>query len=155
MTGSLKKEIKQNKPFRSINEEAALNLVRTSAVMWDRFEQLLKPHGITGAQYNVLRILHGAGSAGLCRNEIRDRMLSRMPDMTRMLDRMEDAGLVVRQRMGEDRRMVNTELSPKGRRILEKLDAAVQEEHEKRFGHLGEARLRSLINTLTSIRHSG
>jgi DNA-binding MarR family transcriptional regulator len=150
---SLRKEIKPKRDFRSKNEEAALNVVRTSAVLADHFDQLFKPFGITGPQYNVLRILRGAGAEGLCRNEIRDRMLTRMPDMTRMLDRMESAGLVVRERLGSDRRMVRTELAPKGRRLLAKLDAAVLKEHARRFGHLSESQLRSLISMLTSVRH--
>jgi DNA-binding MarR family transcriptional regulator len=154
MATDLRKEIKQKKPFRSLTQEAQLNVVRTSAVLIDRFEQMLKPVGITGAQYNVLRILQGAGGAGLCRNEIRGRMLTRMPDMTRMLDRMEEAGLVVRERQGDDRRMVNTQLSARGRRILEKLDSAVQAEHQRRFGHLSESQLRSLISMLTSVRNT-
>ncbi len=154
MPRDLKKEISQNKPFRSLTQEAQLNVVRTSAVLIDRFEQMLKPAGITGAQYNVLRILQGSSESGLCRNEIRDRMITRMPDMTRMLDRMEEAGLITRERQGDDRRMVNTQLSAKGRRILQKLDAAVQEEHEKRFAHLSEAQLRSLVSMLTSVRNT-
>ena len=93
MAKGLRDEIQQTKPFRSSYEEAMLNIVRTASLLIDEGSQLFKPHGITAAQYNVLRILKGSEEAGLCRNEVRDRMLTRMPDMTRMLDRMEEAGL--------------------------------------------------------------
>ena len=87
-------------------------------------EDLLKPYGISATQYNVLRILRGAGQGGLCRNELRDRMLTRMPDMTRLLDRMEEAGLVTRSREQEDRRMVLTQIAARGRRALERAGPA-------------------------------
>lgn len=89
---NLRDEIKQRKPFRTLHEEAALNVVRTSAMLSDTFERVLKPYGITATQYNVLRILRGSEPDGLCRNEIRDRMLTRMPDVTRLLDRMGGCG---------------------------------------------------------------
>lgn len=152
MTPTLREEIRQKKPFKSLEQEAFLNILRTAAVLDDAFEQLLKPHGITVAQYNVLRILAGAEPDGLCRNEVRDRMLTRMPDMTRLLDRMEEAGLVVRARSGEDRRMVSTRVTAKGRRILDDLEPAVAREHRERLGHLGAARLKALVEALTTIR---
>lgn len=153
MPVTLRDEIRQAKPFSSLEQEAFLNVLRTAATLEAHFEQLLKPAGITAAQYNVLRILEGAEPEGLCRNEVRERMLTRMPDMTRLLDRMETAGLVVRARDDEDRRMVTTRITAKGRRVLDSLHAAVQREHRKRLGHLGEARLRTLIGTLTAVRH--
>src|SRR5687768_1148342 len=87
MTPALLDEIKQRKPFKSIYEEAALNILRTSALLSADFEQVFKPFGITGTQYNVLRILRGADEKGLCRNDVRDRLLNKMPDATRLLDR--------------------------------------------------------------------
>jgi DNA-binding MarR family transcriptional regulator len=153
MKAELRDELRQNKPFRSLNEEASLNIVRTGSVLMGWFEQVLKPFGITGAQYNVLRILHGSPD-GLCRNEIRDRMVTRMPDMTRMLDRMEEGGLVVRERETGDRRIVNTQVTAKGRRLLEKLEGLVVQELQHRFGHLSDSQLRSLVSMLTSIRQT-
>lgn len=148
----LRAELRQARPFQSLPQEAQLNVIRTSAVLVDRLEQLLKPYDITLVQYNVLRILKGAEPDGLCRNEIRDRMLTRMPDMTRLLDRMEDAGLVARARETEDRRMVNTRLTSKGRRLVEELDPVVAAEHTRRFGHLTEEQMHTLIELLTSVR---
>ena len=98
MVTTLRDEIKQNKPFESLEQEAQLNIIRTGSLLLDDVEQFLKPYGVTATQYNVLRILRGAHPAGLCRNELRDRMLTRMPDVTRLLDRMEEVGLVERER---------------------------------------------------------
>ena len=154
MPRALRDEIKQRRPVKSLEQEAYLSLVRTEAVLTDRFEQVLKSSGITFAQYHVLRILRGAESEGLCRNELRDRMLTRMPDMTRLLDRMEKATLVSREREAEDRRMVRTHITVQGRRLLRDLEASVTEEHRRRLGPLSEAQLRSLINLLGLVRES-
>src|SRR4051812_50226485 len=91
----------------------------------DKFELFLRPYGITATQYNVLRILRGSEPEGLCRNDLRDRMLTRMPDVTRLLDRMEEAGLVERTRETEDRRMVTSGTTAKGMQILATLDPLV------------------------------
>jgi DNA-binding MarR family transcriptional regulator len=152
MTPDLREELRQQKPFKSIQQEAQLSVVRTGSMLVDAFEQMLKPYGITAAQFNVLRILRGAEPDGLCRNELRERLLTRMPDVTRLLDRMVDAGLVERAREGEDRRRVRTRMTPKARRLVDKLDKIVAEEHERRFGHLSKDRLRELIDTLTEVR---
>ena len=98
MTTTLRDEIQQYKPFTSPQQEAFLNIARTQAVLFDAFEKLLRPHGISFTQYNVLRVLRGAEQDGLCRNEVRDRLLTRMPDVTRLLDRMEDRHLPWRLR---------------------------------------------------------
>jgi DNA-binding MarR family transcriptional regulator len=154
MTSDLQDEIQQTKPFRSLQQEAQLSVMRTGSLLMDALEQLLKPHGITATQFNVLRILRGAEPEGLCRNELRDRLLTRMPDVTRMLDRMVEAGLVERGREGDDRRKVRTRITPKARALVDKLDDVVAEEHERRFGQLGKKRLRKLIDTLTEVRQN-
>ena len=153
MAPDLQEEIKQTKPFRTLRQEAQLNLVRTANVLSDAFEQMLKPHGITGTQYNVLRILRGAEPGGLCRNEVSQRLLNRMPDATRLLDRMEEAGLVTRERSTTDRRLVTTRITKKGRQIVDSLDDAADEQHEKALGHLSEQQLRALIKLLTIARN--
>jgi DNA-binding MarR family transcriptional regulator len=150
--GDLKTEIRQTKAFPTLHEEAFLNLERSAAMLQDAFELMLKPYGITGTQYNVLRILRGAGVDGLCRNEIRDRLVTRMPDVTRLLDRMEDAGLISRERSTEDRRLVHTQLTRQGRKLVDSLDTAVTAEHKARLSHLTPAQLRSLIELLTLVR---
>lgn len=153
MTPDLREDLRQRKPFTSLEQEAQLNVVRTASLLVDSFEQMLKPYGITATQYNVLRILRGAEPEGLCRNELRDRMLTRMPDVTRLLDRMEDAKLVARARDSDDRRLVSTRVTPKGLRLLDELDDAVTEEHMRRFHHLTKAQLKTLIELLNAVRN--
>lgn len=155
MSPTLQQDLKQKKPFRSLQQEAYLSVVRTSTSLTDAMEDLVKARGISATQYNVLRILRGSGAEGLCRNELRDRMLTRMPDMTRLLDRMEDAGLVVRAREGDDRRMVMTRITEKGRRLLDDLDAPVMALHRKQMAGLTDAQLRSLSDLLTLVRDGG
>ena len=155
MSPTLQQDLKQKKPFRSLQQEAYLSVVRTSTSLTDAMEDLVKARGISATQYNVLRILRGSGAEGLCRNELRDRMLTRMTDMTRLLDRMEDAGLVVRAREGDDRRMVMTRITEKGRRLLDELDAPVMALHRKQMAGLTDAQLRSLSDLLTLVRDGG
>ncbi len=150
----LKSELRQTRAFPSLHEEAFLNIERTQTLLAAAFEQMIKPYGITGAQYNVLRILRGASPEGLCRNEIRDRLVTRMPDVTRLLDRMEDAGLITRTRSTEDRRLVSTQLTRQGRKLVDSLDDAVTAEHKARLDTLSSAQLRTLIELLTLIRQS-
>jgi DNA-binding MarR family transcriptional regulator len=123
--------------------------------MADAADELLKPHGISATQYNVLRILRGAEPDGLCRNELRDRMLTRMPDVTRLLDRMEEAGLVIRSRDNEDRRLVSTRITAAGRKLVDSLDAPVSAFQRRRLGHLTNEQLSTLIELLTLARNSG
>ena len=151
---TLQEEIKQRRPFGSLEEEAFLNLARTAAFLSDRLEKALKPGGITGTQYNVLRILKGSGEAGLCRNDVRDRMITRMPDMTRLLDRMEAAGLLERRRSTEDRRMVTTHITDKGLAALELIDDEIAEEHRRSLGHLTKGELERLIELLSAARRA-
>lgn len=152
MPTTLRDELRQEKPFRSLREEALLNIARTEAVVRERIERVLAPHGLSMTQYNVLRILRGAGPQGLCRNDIGQRLISRMPDVTRLLDRMEGAGLVSRVRSTEDRRLVNTTLTRRGRALVDELDADVARAHEAQLGHLSKDELRTLIELLTLVR---
>jgi DNA-binding MarR family transcriptional regulator len=152
VVSSARQALRQRRPFRSVEQEAFLALVRTATALTDALEQVLRTEGLTLAQYNVLRILRGAEPAGLCRNEVRDRMLTRMPDMTRLLDRMEAIGLVVRARTAEDRRLVTTRVTERGLQILERLDDAVTAEHRRRFAHLNKEQIRSLTGLLERVR---
>ena len=152
MCPGLQEELKQAKPFSSLEEEAHLALLRTAAVVERQFEQLLRPFGLTLTQYNVLRILRGAGGDGLCRNEVGERLLREVPDVTRLLDRMKAQKLIRRVRSTKDRRMVRTEITPKGLEILAELDKTVREQHCARLSHLGEERLKALVETLTELR---
>jgi DNA-binding MarR family transcriptional regulator len=148
----LRHEIRQRRPFESLQQEAYLNLARTHAGLEEALERVLAGHAVTQQQYNVLRILRGAPPEGLARNEIRDRLLTRMPDVTRLLDRMEAAGLVTRERSAEDRRQTATRLTRKGRRVVDALDAPVAEEHRRRLAHLSEKQLHELVGLLTLAR---
>ncbi|MEO7521793.1 MAG: MarR family transcriptional regulator [Gemmatimonas sp.] len=154
MSNDLQTEIRQTKPFANVAEEAHLNISRTESLLQAGVDAVLKPYGISGTQYNVLRILRGSHPQGLCRNEIRDRLINRMPDVSRLLDRMEEAGLVTRQRGEEDRRLVSTQLTRMGRDLVDSLDTPILEAHQQQLGHLGEANLRTLIKLLTLARQS-
>lgn len=144
--------LRQTKPFNSVYQEAFLNLARAHTVLGDGLDQVLAPHGLSITQYNVLRILRGAGREGLCRNEIGRRLITRMPDVTRLLDRMERAGLVNRVRSAEDRRLVNTILTAQGSRIVDKLDREVAKEHQRALGHMTNAQLTKLVELLSLAR---
>jgi DNA-binding MarR family transcriptional regulator len=152
MPKGLRDELRQLKPFGSLAQEAHLSVARTQALLEEGMERLLKPYGVSPTQYNVLRILRGAGAGGLCRHEIRDRLINRMPDVTRLIDRMEEAGLVTRCRSTEDRRVVTTELTVAGRQLVDQLDGPVAEEHQRRLGHLEAEELRTLVTLLGRIR---
>ena len=152
MASSLRDEIRQQKPFDSLEQEALLSIERTAAVLMHGFADSLKAYDITPTQYNVLRILRGAGQAGLSRNEIRDRLVSPVPDVTRLIDRMEESGLVERERAESDRRQVTTRITRDGLALLKRLDAPVTEAHARQLGHLTDAQLRTLIALLTAAR---
>lgn len=152
MVRDLREELRQTRPFKSLAQEAYLSLQRTAAVLEHEMELALKPSGITATQYNVLRILRGAGAAGLCRSEIGERLIRPVPDVTRLLDRLETIGLVTRARAGEDRRFVTTRITPAGLEVLGELEAAIDAAHDRQFGHLDANRLKALIGLLGSVR---
>lgn len=152
MTRKLQDELKQSRPFAQIEEEAFLSIMRTAAVLDHAAAQALKPYGITPTQYNVLRILRGAGSKGLCRSEIGERLVTAVPDVTRLLDRMEEMGLLVRERGQDDRRFVTTRLTKKGTELVNKLDARVAEVNTGLFAHVDKRSLKSLIGLLGAVR---
>lgn len=152
MASGLGAELKQTKPFGSLEEEAALSIARTSAVLDHQVSQALKAHGLTPSQYNVLRILRGAGPDGLCRNEVGARLVTQVPDVTRLLDRMEDTGLISRQRGAEDRRYVTTRITRKGLELVAALDAPVQDLLQSLLGHVSKKNLRALIDALAEVR---
>ena len=152
MASRLHAEIKQTRAFRSTREEAHLSIVRTAAVLGHALAETLKAHGITATQYNVLRILRGAGNDGLCRNEVRDRLVAQVPDVTRLLDRMEEAGLIARERSEEDRRLVTTRITRSGLELLDDLEKPVAAFHQRVLGHMTETQLKSLIALLGAAR---
>jgi DNA-binding MarR family transcriptional regulator len=153
MANDLRAVIKQTKPFTSAEQEVHLNLERTAAVVSHAFGEALKRYGVTPTQYNVLRILRGAGGTGLCRNEVRDRMIAQVPDVTRLLDRLEESGLVERERLTSDRRQVATRITAKGLALLAELDEPVIAMHKRAFGHMTQQQLATLIELLTIARN--
>ena len=114
-------------------------------------EQLMKSHGLTGAQYNVLRILRGAEPDGLACSSISERMISHDPDMTRLLDRMEKRSLITRQRQSDDRRVVKTRITSGGLELLRRLDPPIRELHKGQFAHMGHTRVKTLTDLLDEI----
>ena len=136
----------------SLHQVAFVSLARTNAFLSDGVDLVLGARGLSSTQYNVLRILRGAGPEGLCRNEIGERLVTRMPDVTRLLDRMETRGLVSRVRSTEDRRLVNTTLTKHGRALVDELDPGVDGLHREQLGHLTDAELRTLIDLLERAR---
>jgi len=154
MTPRLQDEIKQTKPFASLEQEAMLSIERTAALLGHQLEQALKPFGVTPTQYNVLRILRGAGERGLCRSEVRERLIAQVPDVTRLLDRLEETNLIERERDSVDRRLVNTRITSEGLDLLRRLDQPVLDFHKTQLGHLSKDNLRTLIELLTSARET-
>jgi len=152
MTGRVKREIKQRRPFRRIEDEAFVNLLRTGDALMQGVAATLRPTGLSPTQYNVLRILRGAEPDGLACREIGERMITRDPDITRLLDRLEEPGLVARMRDAEDRRVIVTRITREGLRVLEPLDGPIEALHMKQLGHLGPDRLKLLIALLEDVR---
>jgi len=150
--GRLQREIRQSRPFHSKGQEAFLGLLRTGDVVKHRFHELFEAVGITFQQYNVLRILRGAGLDGLPTLEIGDRMIERTPGVTRLLDRLEGKGLVRRERCPQDRRKVLCYISPAGLALLASLDTPVMEADELVFHGMDEADLDTLIRILERLR---
>lgn len=145
-------ELKSARPFDLLEEETHLSIVRTAAVLEHEMAQVLKPHGLTTTQYNVLRILRGAGPGGLCRNEIGARLLRQVPDVTRLLDRLTALRLIGRQRSDADRRLVRTNITPRGLELLAGLDAPVRSFHRSRLEGVSRQRLHQLVETLSEVR---
>lgn len=119
-------------------------VLRASAEMERDISALLKSHDLSPAQYNVLRILRGAGGEGLSCSQVGGRLMRHDPDITRLSDRLEKRGLIDRVRDLADRRIVRTRLTPAGLELIAKIDAPLDAIHERRFGHVPEARLEEL-----------
>jgi DNA-binding MarR family transcriptional regulator len=148
----LKDEIKKKRPFERPEEEAYLNLLRTATLLVADFERQFKAAGVSEPQYNVLRILRGAGGDGLPCSEIGERMITRVPDVTRLVDRLESAGLVVRNRTSEDRRVVRVKVTQKALDLLAGLDRPLAELHRRQLGHMTRAELDELSRLLVKAR---
>jgi len=148
----MKQPFQRKAPAKRCPEEAAfLELLRTTDKLSRALVPILKVEELSMTQYNVLRILRGAPD-GLPCGEIANRMITRDPDITRLLDRLEKRGLISRSRETQDRRMVLTRILPEGLKLLEKLDEPVENGHRQQLGHLGRERLTQLSELLRAAR---
>jgi DNA-binding MarR family transcriptional regulator len=152
MLRGLQAEIKQTKPFRSLEDEAYLNLLRTADALLRKEVELLKEFGLSPTQYNALRILRGAGDEGVTCGELSDRMLTKDPDVTRLIDRLEGRGLIQRARSDQDRRVVRTRITAAGLDVLARLDEPSDRWTRGQLGHLTKTELRDFIRLLERAR---
>ena len=149
---SLQRELRQRRPFVSAAHEAAVGLMRTSDLVRRHMTALVEPHGITLQQFNVLRILRGAGADGLPTLEVAGRMVEQTPGVTRLLDRLEAKELVRRQRCPKDRRQHLCWISAKGLAVLEKIDAVSLRMAEDAMKGLRTKERETFIRLLDAIR---
>ncbi len=154
MSGKLAQEIRQGKPFASREEEAFLNLGRTWEVLLGRLAELLKRYQLTPTQYNMLRILRGAGRDGVTCSEAAERMITAEPDITRLLDRLEGRQLIQRERSRQDRRIVISRITESGLDLLREIEEPASELLRRNLGHVGQRRLVDLIETLEALREA-
>jgi DNA-binding MarR family transcriptional regulator len=152
VAGKILKELQQSKPFRHIEEEVFLNIQRTADAMMQELLDVLRPSGLSVTQYNVLRILRGAGETGVTCKDIAARMITRDPDITRLLDRLERRSLITRNRAKEDRRFVSIRITNEGLALLNELDAPVEDKQLALMRHVPRPQLTGLIELLEQIR---
>ena len=150
----IQREIRQERPFRSRRHECLISLLRTADVVTRRLTVVVEPHGITLQQYNVLRILRGAGADGLPTLEIALRMIEHAPGITRLLDRLEHKKLVRRQRCGRDRRRVLCSITPEGLEMLGRLETPMAGADEGWAGRLSPRDVAQLVRILDTVRTS-
>ena len=152
-TPKLQHELKKKRPFESPEEEVLLSVVRTSDQLQIRSARLLREHGLTPSQYNILRILRGEGKP-LPILEIASRTITVVPGITGLIDRLERAGFVNRVRCETDRRVIYVALTDKGMTTLAALDEPLIALHRKLLGHLPQAELKELIRLLEKVREA-
>ena len=152
MARGLQAELKQRIPFRSREQEAYLSLLRTTDALQSSIEAKLQEFGLTGTQYNALRILRGAGSDGLPCSEIGERMITRDPDVTRLLNRLEKRGFVTRTRAKSDRRVIYGKISNAGLKLLREMDEPLEKFGREMLKHVAQDKLQHLIDLLELVR---
>jgi len=145
-------EIAQRRPFHSVKAEVAVSILRTAALLERHFAQVVARSGVTVQQYNVLRILRGAGTEGLPTLVIRDRMIHAAPGITRLLDKLEKAGLARRERCSPDRRQVFCYITEGGLDVLRQLDVDMRMADETAAGNLTDSEQRQLLKLLEGVR---
>jgi len=152
MARGLQAELKQKVPFTSREQEAYLSLLRTADALQSRVEAKLKEFGLTGTQYNALRILRGAGQDGIPCSDIAERMITRDPDITRLLDRLQKRGLVERSRGKQDRRIIYGKITAAGLNLLREMDSPLRKFGREILRHMSQANLKLLIDLLAQVR---
>lgn len=152
MAGKILEELQQRKPFRHLEEEVFLNIQRTADSMMQEIHDVLRPFGLSVTQYNVLRILRGAGAAGVTCKDIAARMITRDPDITRLLDRLERRNLLTRARAKEDRRFVSIRITDEGLALLGDLDLPIENKQLELMSHATPQQLRDVIELLELLR---
>jgi DNA-binding MarR family transcriptional regulator len=150
-TANLQHELKKKRPFDSTEQEAALSILRTADQLQIRLARLIRGHGLTPSQYNILRILRGEGKS-LPILEIASRTITVVPGITGLIDRLEDAGFVSRLRCERDRRVVYVALNDRGRDTLAELDEPLDTLHRQLLGHLSAGELTELVRLLEKVR---
>jgi DNA-binding MarR family transcriptional regulator len=136
---------------RNIHQEASVEILKAREEIYAHIAHVLKPYGLTEPQFNVLRILRGAGTGGLPCLEVGRRLITRVPDVTRLLDRLETAGLVHRRRSNNDRRIVMAYISKAGLNLLKRLDKPINEANREQLGALTNTELEDLTRILRKI----
>ena len=153
-SSAVQSEIRQTKPFRSNAQEATIALLRTASIVSRALGRVVEPSGLSLAQYNALRIIRGAGTGGIPTLSIRERMIEEGTTITRLLDKLEDAGLIRRERTFPDRRQVLCFVTDAGRKLLEALDPKVNSADEEAVASLNDAQIERLIDLLDVVRQS-
>ena len=151
--GRLQHELKKKRPFASLDQEVLLNILRTNDQLQIRLERLFRQFGLTTSQYNVLRILRGEGQP-LPITEIAARTVTVVPGMTGVIDRLETAEMVRRDRSAEDRRVIYVEITPKALEVLAKLDKPLMELHAQMLGRLNDTEKRDIVRLMEKLRSS-
>lgn len=151
-TSALRDELKQTRPFSSTAHEVAVAVLRTAALLQRHYAQVVEGSGVTIQQYNVLRILRGAGPAGMPTLAIRDRMIEEAAGITRLLDKLEGAGYVMRARSTPDRRQVLCQITPAGLRLLAGLDEPIDSASVFAMRMLDESEKHSVVELLDGAR---
>jgi DNA-binding MarR family transcriptional regulator len=145
-------ELRQRRPFRSPRQEATIALLRTASVVRRAIERVVEPHGLSLAQYNALRIVRGAGTGGIPTLAIRERMIEEGTTITRLLDKLEDAALIRRERSFPDRRQVICHATEAGAHLLDRLDPLVDASDVEAVAALGDADVETLVRLLDAVR---
>ena len=149
---AIQSELRQSKPFRSIAQEATIALLRTASVVSRAVARVVEPSGLSLAQYNALRIIRGAGTGGIPTLSIRERMIDEGTTITRLLDKLDDAGLIRRERSYPDRRQVLCFVTDAGRKLLDSLDPQVNAMDEDVVASLDESQLETFVELLDTVR---